>query len=77
MFEPGDFDISLETSLKLRVMQDEVDHCDDMDALKKNLKEVTGLLVRYQKILDAVMKRVIEDEVSKMLGFDDDVNNVK
>ena len=69
MLNQDDFELSLETQLKLRVLTDEIDQCSDIDALKKNLKEVTTLLMRYQKIINGMLKRQIEQEVSHMLGF--------
>ena len=69
MFNKDDFELSLETQLKLRVLTDEIDQCKDIEALKTNLKEVTTLLMRYQKIINGMLKRQIEQEVSHLLGF--------
>lgn len=69
MFKPEDFEIPLETKLKLRVLTDDIERCDDKEALKKNLVEVTSLLVRYQQILNGLIKRQLEGEVSNLLGF--------
>lgn len=77
MFTEKDFELPMETQLKLRIMTDEVEACRDVDALKKNLKQVTNLLVRYQHILNSVMERVMEKEIAKMLGMPEETNNVK
>ena len=69
MLNSDDFELPLESKLKLRVLTDEIEKCDDIEALRKNLSEVTILLVRYQRILNGLMKRQIENEVSHMLGF--------
>lgn len=69
MFTKDDFELPLETSLKLRVLTDEIEKCDDKDHLKKHLKEVTTLLVRYQHILNNLLKKQIESETQKLLGF--------
>lgn len=69
MLNSEDFELPLESKLKLRVLTDEIEKCDDIKALRKNLSEVTTLLVRYQRILNGLMKRQIENEVSHMLGF--------
>ena len=51
MLNQDDFELSLETQLKLRVLTDEIDQCSDIDALKKNLKEVTTLRCVIRKLL--------------------------
>ena len=45
MFKPSDFELPLEVTLKLRVVNDEVDSCNDIDTLKENLKGATKLLM--------------------------------
>lgn len=69
MFTQDDFELPLETSLKLRVMTDEINNCNDTENLKKHLKEVTTLLVRYQHILNNLLKKQLEFETQKLLGF--------
>ena len=69
MLNSDDFELPLESKLKLRVLTDEIEKCDDIQALRKNMAEVTTLLVRYQRILNGLLKRQIENEVSHMLGF--------
>ena len=68
MFNKEDFDLSLEAQLKLRVHTDQIEQCQDIEALRTNLKEATALLMRYQKIINGLLKRQIEQEVSHMLG---------
>jgi hypothetical protein len=46
MFKPGDFDLTLEAELKLRVVTDEIDECTDIEALRENLKASSTLLRR-------------------------------
>ena len=68
MFNPQDFELSLEQQLKIRVVNDDIDNCTDVEALRKNLKDLTLLLTRYQKILNAVLKHQIDREVAHLLG---------
>ena len=68
MFKPEDFELSLEQQLKIRVVNDDIDSCTDIDALRKNLKEVTTLLVRYQKILKPELCRYLDKEVAHLIG---------
>ena len=56
MFNPEDFKLPLEKVLKLRVINDEVDGCSDLEVLKKSLKETSKLLMTYQHLLNTVLK---------------------
>ena len=64
MFNPEDFNLPLEKVLKLRVINDEVDGCSDLEVLKKSLKETSKLLMTYQHPLNTVLKEQI------MMGID-------
>ena len=74
MLNSKDFEIGLEQQLRLRVINDEIDKCSDIDALKENLKNCSELVMRYQKILNKILLDKIEQdlagfaEVSKKLG---------
>ena len=70
MFKPSDFELPLEASLKLRVVNDEVDSCDDIDALKENLKGATKLLMNYQHILHRVLSEQIMKNLENEYGLD-------
>lgn len=59
MFNPEDFNLPLEKVLKLRVINDEVDGCSDLEVLKKSLKETSKLLMTYQHLLNTVLKEQI------------------
>ena len=63
MFKPGDFDLTLEAELKLRVVTDEIDECTDIKALQENLKASSTLLMHYQQIIN----RMILDQITKDL----------
>lgn len=67
MFSKEDFELSLESQLKLRVFKDEISKSDDIEALRENLKNVTELLVHYQHLLNAVLKKQLENECSNLL----------
>ena len=64
MFNPEDFQLPLEKVLKLRVINDEVDGCSDLEVLKKSLKETSKLLMTYQHLLNTVLKEQL------MMGID-------
>ena len=66
MFEASDFELSLETELKQRVILDEIDHCEDVKALQENLKNVTKLFMTYQHLLNKVITKQIEKNMIEM-----------
>lgn len=63
MFKPGDFDLTLEAELKLRVVTDEIDECTDLEVLRENLKASSKLLMHYQQIIN----RMLLDQINKDL----------
>ncbi len=67
MFNKEDFELSLECQLKLRVFKDEISKSTDIEALRENLINVTELLVHYQHLLNAVLKKQLESESSNLL----------
>jgi len=74
MFEPSDFKLSLEKELKLRVIESEVEHCTDIEALKEQLILCTKSLMTYQHMVGEIVKREIirdlkmwDSEVSKIV----------
>ena len=66
MFEPADFELSLETELKQRVIIDEIDQCTDVKALQQNLKNATKLLMTYQHLLNTVIAKQMERNMIEM-----------
>jgi|TARA_B100001094_G_scaffold331560_1_gene400324 hypothetical protein len=64
MFTPEDFQLSLESQLKLRMIYDEVDKCSDVGNLQAQLKEATQLMMRYQTILNRLLRDKITENLS-------------
>ena len=64
MFKSGDFELSLEQQLKLRVVNDEIDNCTSVEELRKELKSATTLLMKYQKIIHTLVKDQIEKDLT-------------
>lgn len=64
MFKPQDFELTLESQLKLRVVNDDIDKCDDIQALRDNLKGATKLLMNYQQIIHAMVKEQITKDLT-------------
>ena len=68
MFEPEDFEIPLEKQLRMRVILDEIDHCDDVKVLQDNLKQCTQTLVSYQNLIAKITERQLKQELEKLIG---------
>ena len=68
MFKPEDFELSLETQLKLRVVNDDIDKCSDINALKEQLKGSVKLLMNYQQIVSTMIKEQITKDLTDF-GF--------
>jgi len=66
MFEASDFDLPLETELKQRVILDEIEHCEDVNALRTNLKNLTKLLMTYQNLLNTVLAKQMEKNMMEL-----------
>ena len=68
MFEKEDFEIPLEKQLRLRVILDEIEHCDDVKVLQDNLKQCTQTLVSYQNLIAKITERQLKQELEKLIG---------
>ena len=62
MFKEEDFKISMEKELRLRMVNDEINHCDDIDELRKQLINVTRLFTQYQHLLEIAVKQLMVQE---------------
>jgi phosphotransferase system IIB component len=69
MFEKEDFEVPLEKQLRLRVILDEIDHCDNVQTLQENLKTCTKTLMSYQHILGKFTERQLKEEMQMFLGI--------
>ena len=75
MFAKEDFEISMEKELRLRMVNDEINHCDDIDELRKQLINVTRLFTQYQHLLEIAVKQLMVQDIntSDLMGaFEDD-----
>ena len=75
MFEPSDFELKLESQLKLRVITDEIEKCDDIKALKENLINITTLFMKYQHLLNTLIAKQIEQNISELLKSHQEKND--
>ena len=51
MFKPEDFELPLEKELRIKIINKEIDECENIDALKENLKSCAKSLMNYQHLL--------------------------
>ena len=75
MFQKEDFEISMEKELRLRMVNDEINHCDNIEELRKQLINVTRLFTQYQHLLEIAVKQLIVQDIntSDLMGaFKDD-----
>ena len=65
MLTPEHFNIPLEKQLKMRIVYDEIDQCNDVKVLQENLKATAEQLMKYQHLLSEVLKQQIMSELDK------------
>jgi len=63
MINPEMFELPIESEFKLRKINDEIDECKDVEALRENLKNMTKMFMRYQHMLNLVLKEVIDNNI--------------
>ena len=68
MFSPEDFEMPLEKQLRIRVIDKDIDECNDIEALRENLKQCACSLMKYQHLLSVVLKKQVENDLSKWSG---------
>jgi hypothetical protein len=67
MFNKEDFEISMEKELRLRMVNDEINHCDDVKELRKQLINVTRLFTQYQHLLEIAVKQLLVQDSSLLI----------
>jgi len=70
MFNPEDFEITMEKELRLRVINDEINHCDNVEELRKQLINVTRLFTQYQHLLEIAVKQLMVQDGYALLTSD-------
>ena len=65
MLSHEDFEIPLEKQLRMRVVLDEIETCNDPTILKAHLKQCTETLVKYQHLLGKILEKQIKAELDK------------
>ena len=70
MFNEEDFKISMEKELRLRMVNDEINHCDNLEELRKQLINVTRLFTQYQHLLEIAVKQLMVQDGYALLTSD-------
>ena len=69
MFSPEDFELTLEAQLKLRVLKDEIAGCSDIKMLQDNLTEMSELCMRYQNIINNLLREKLTANMDEFLAI--------
>ncbi len=56
MFDKNDFELSVEKKLRLRMDNDEINHCENIETLRNALIEVNRQNVLYQHLIGITLK---------------------
>ena len=63
MFDAEDFIMPLERELKMRIIEQEINECNDVATLQQNLIECATSLMKYQHLLAQTLKKQIIAEL--------------
>jgi hypothetical protein len=66
MFKPDDYKISMEKELRLRMVNDEINNCENIEELRKQLINVTRLFTQYQHLLEIAIKELMIQDINMM-----------
>ena len=64
MFNEEDFKLSMEKELRLRMVNDEINHCSDLEELRKQLINVTRIFTQYQHLLEVAVKQLMVQDLN-------------
>tara|TARA_R100001224_G_scaffold21339_1_gene10628 strand:+ start:112 stop:348 length:237 start_codon:yes stop_codon:yes gene_type:complete len=65
MFNSEDFELKLEDQLRQRIINDDIDKCTDINVLREQLKLCSGLMMRYQHILNRLLREQITSNLEQ------------
>ena len=64
MLEPDFFELTLEKELRMKVIQKEIQECNDIDALKTNLVTCAESLMRFQHLTSKLVEQQLQKEMT-------------
>ena len=71
MLKKEDFELTLEEQLRLRVIKDEITTCSDFDKLKEHFLDTVELMMKYQHILNRLLKEQLQLNMESLVNKDD------
>ena len=66
-FRPEDFELPIEKALRMRVIRDEIEKCEDIQEMRKQLGTCAESLMRYQHLLAVVLEDSLKKELGRLL----------
>ena len=63
MLDPEDLTLPLEKELRLRVIKEEVENCNDVKALKENLTNCAESLMRFQHLTARLVEKQLKNDM--------------
>ena len=76
MFEPEDFQLTLEAQLNKRMIEDEVNNCESIEVLRASLLATNTALMTQQQLIKSLLKKQLAIEVSNLVKQRCQINNV-
>ena len=70
MLKKEDFELTLEEQLRLRVIKDEITTCSDIDKLKEHFLDTVELMMKYQHILNRLLKEQLYLNMESLVNKD-------
>lgn len=67
MLNPEDFELPLEKQLRMRVISKEIDDCNDIEALRENLKTCAESLMRFQHLCARMAEQQLKGFMNEFL----------
>ena len=73
MFDEKNFELPMEKQLKLRIINDEINHCENVEVLQESLKDAARLAMRYQHMIFSLVEKKMVDDLK---NFDDKIGEI-
>ena len=67
MFSKEDYELSLEKQLRMSMIDDDIDNCDDIEVLRNSLKSTASMLATYQQLLSVAVTKHMEQEIAQLM----------
>lgn len=64
MLEPDFFELTLEKELRMKVIEKEVQECNDIEVLKKSLVSCAESLMRFQHLTTKLVEQQLQKDMN-------------